>query len=739
MVESGASPTGNQASPNLSTPVLRRARVACKACNARRVKCDAADGQPCWHCRTRQTPCELIESRRGKYTRKRHARARDAHGSGRSQETRDPSAGRLAQVPPAVIASDATHRTIDSGRVDSIHRTTAVGANDREHGINISPVRVADINAGERPQNGQEQSHPRLQQLGESVSLSYVVEVVYSLKGGSTEPLKVHYPIPASIADRPDTNYAPRVEEPVSLQEALTMPPRDLADQLIQAFFRMLHPAYPVFDRQKFTQLYRQGQASPLVLQTIFFLGFTIGSEELVNRAGYSDRATARKTHYLRAKALYDADYENDRMNLVAALLLFGFWWAGPEDQKDTCHWIGFCHESAHEVFEEANLTRDRHTSAAFGRPCRIRDEDCDVEALDEDDFKFDNDYDQTLIPPQTDYHIAYALEMTSSQNRLVGDILIGEFSPRRAALDKYDTEGLAGRLAHWESQLPDQLRKTTPDGSLGASFWASMLQFSYQNCLILLFRPKAIENLSPAEAECDVRGRMAADTITRLAEDLLGAGMIKAGLIHLYDIDLFFPLELTFCPNLHSVPALFSALSVHTIVICRKDPIRRQLAENKSRQCLLALSELAGSWPVKIWIAKAFLNLLRRLAVQGSASILNVSSSIANNRSNAASSSRSNSSGLHRAHSPKQTVLDSDRHESMNRAGYINGPQLRDLHPSGGFTQAGDHFVYNSFWASYLDNTFDVDLLLHNGLGPTLTGPFDGLDTAEGANSLHF
>lgn len=155
-----------------------------------------------------------------------------------------------------------------------------------------------------------------------------------------------------------------------------------------------------------------------------------------------------------------------------------------------------------------------------------------------------------------------------SSQNRSVGDILIGEFSPRRDALDKYDTEGLATRLADWESQLPDQLRKTTPDGSLGASFWASMLQFSYQygsnsplpvinilivfrNCLILLFRPKAIENLSPSEAECDVRGRMAADTITRLAEDLLGAGMIKLGLIHLYDLDLFFPAQLTFCPNL--------------------------------------------------------------------------------------------------------------------------------------------------------------------------------------------
>ncbi|KAE8367078.1 fungal-specific transcription factor domain-containing protein [Aspergillus caelatus] len=740
MVDPGESPKGNLSSSNPSTPVMRRTRVACKACNARRVKCDAADGQPCWHCRIRQTPCELIDSKRGKYARKRHARAQDVHGSGRSQETRDSSAGGLTQMAPAVMAPDATHKTIQSGQTDSIHRPTALGGNDRGSGIEIHRAGIAEINGIERPKNGQEQSHHRTQQLGESVGLSYVVEVVYSPKDGSTEPLKVHYPIPASIADRPDANQAPHVGEPVSLQEAFTMPSPDVADQLVQAFFHKLHPAYPVFDRQKFTRQYRQGQASPLVLQTIFFLGFTVGSDELVHAAGYSDRATARKTHYLRAKALYDVDYENDRMNLVAVLLLFGFWWAGPEDQKDTCFWIGCAttlaqslgmHRASQSAMSQpmrslrkriwwAIYTRDRHTSAAFGRPCRIRDEDCDVEALDEDDFKFDNDYDQTLIPVQTDFHISYALEMIRLAT-ILGDILIGEFSPRRAALDKYDTEALAGRLAQWESKLPGHLRKTTPDGSLGASFWASMLQFSYQNCLILLFRPKAIENLSPAEAKCDVRGRMAADTITRLAEDLLGAGMIKAGLIHL-------------------VPALFSALSVHTIVICRKDPIRRQLAENKSRQCLLALSELAGSWPVKIWIAKAFLNLLRRLTVQGSASIVNVSSSIANNRSNVTLSGRSSSSGLHRAHSPKQTVLESsDRNETMTRTGYLNGPQLRDLHPSGGFPQAADHFVYNSFWASYLDNTFDVDLLLHNGLGPTLAGPFDGLDAAEGANPLQF
>lgn len=62
-----------------------------------------------------------------------------------------------------------------------------------------------------------------------------------------------------------------------------------------------------------------------------------------------------------------------------------------------------------------------------------------------------------------------------------VGDILISEYSPRRAKSDKSDTRALADRLAKWELQLPDQLQKRPLEGLLNASFWASMLHFAYQ------------------------------------------------------------------------------------------------------------------------------------------------------------------------------------------------------------------------------------------------------------------
>jgi hypothetical protein len=39
----------------------------------------------------------------------------------------------------------------------------------------------------------------------------------------------------------------------------------------------------------------------------------------------------AAMTFYKRAKALYDANYEDDRVTIVQALILLAWWWEGPE------------------------------------------------------------------------------------------------------------------------------------------------------------------------------------------------------------------------------------------------------------------------------------------------------------------------------------------------------------------------------------------------------------------------
>lgn len=63
----------------------------------------------------------------------------------------------------------------------------------------------------------------------------------------------------------------------------------------------------------------------------------------------------------------------------------------------------------------------------------------------------------------------------------LVGDIVVGEFSPHSPALQQFDSDFLIQRLEGWHLQIPVVLRNETPDKSISASFWASMLDASYQ------------------------------------------------------------------------------------------------------------------------------------------------------------------------------------------------------------------------------------------------------------------
>lgn len=43
-----------------------RAKQACRTCNARRVKCNVAETQPCSNCQSTNSSCEVLPSRRGR-------------------------------------------------------------------------------------------------------------------------------------------------------------------------------------------------------------------------------------------------------------------------------------------------------------------------------------------------------------------------------------------------------------------------------------------------------------------------------------------------------------------------------------------------------------------------------------------------------------------------------------------------------------------------------------------------
>ncbi|XEU97693.1 hypothetical protein FSHL1_002979 [Fusarium sambucinum] len=703
----------NDSRPSSITPGRTRvARVACKACHARRVKCDAADSQPCWHCRTRGSQCELIESKRGKYVRRSNVQSQQRRSSRRLQQTQSPAPDGDETTSFESIAV-ATPENYATGRLTQNHQVTEPS---------VTP------NAQQQPQSNLTQAKDRSFFLGDSSSLSYIIELICTPRSGVSEPVKVHYPIPASIVERAVAPSRPQIE-PLRLQDALTLPSREISDRLVYVFFDIVHPPWPVVDRKSFLQLYRDRKASPLLLHAMFLVTFIFCDEDLIRDAGFSDRVAARKYHYLRAKTLYDVDHETDRDILAASLHLLGFWWNGPDDQKDAWFWSGCATSYAqslglHRSTVASRLspekkalrkriwwsiyTRDRHTAACLGKPCRVRDEDCDIEPVTEADLYFDDVMDNPLIPPQKEYHTAFFIEMSKAAE-ILGDIVIGEFSPRRLALERYEVPNLKARLEQWESKLPECMKKAPLDETLGEAFWATQLHMAYQNYFILLFRPKAIDDMSSAEAERDKTARAAADYITRMTEDLIAVGTLRY-------------------TQMHMIPAVFGALSIHTLVICRKDPIRRQLAGNKSRQCILALSELAKSWPISLWITKLFVNLLRRLTGQGSAlsagSIVDVRSRIANDSGVSEGSTQPPLRGGNGTHNPNEAtnVFNQQGNLASGLLDGTNGVAMAEQQGSDMFQQPVDQFGLDAFWA---EDTIDVDLLLQHGLCPLLPADF--------------
>jgi Fungal specific transcription factor domain len=182
--------------------------------------------------------------------------------------------------------------------------------------------------------------------LGEPFSLAFVVQRVCSPSEADSTSNKMHYAIPDTVDEKARNLFYDHKKEREEFEflrhrGMFDVPEKSVSDKLIHVYFDCMHPAWPIFDRDKFARLYEENMLSPLVCQIVYFLAVTLCDESLLHEAGFKSRYKARIAFYTRAKALYHADYERDKVTLVSALFLMGFWWGGPVDEKDTWHWLG--------------------------------------------------------------------------------------------------------------------------------------------------------------------------------------------------------------------------------------------------------------------------------------------------------------------------------------------------------------------------------------------------------------
>lgn len=197
---------------------------------------------------------------------------------------------------------------------------------------------------------------------------------------------------------------------------ALTLPEEPLRSALLDAHFTYVHPYMPLLDKKQFLQIVNaddgsRGRTGLLLFQAVMFSGTPFVEMDALRAAGYNSRKEARKELFVRTRLLYDFDHEQDRMQLVQALLLMSYWYETPDDQKDTWHWMGVAISLSHTIGlhrnpENSNMDikrqklwkriwwscymRDRLVALGMRRPTRIKSEDCDVPMLTLEDFEID-------------------------------------------------------------------------------------------------------------------------------------------------------------------------------------------------------------------------------------------------------------------------------------------------------------------------------------------------------------
>ncbi|KAI5296214.1 hypothetical protein KEM52_005084 [Ascosphaera acerosa] len=440
-------------------------------------------------------------------------------------------------------------------------------------------------------------------------------------------------PLPARY-DIVDVDY-------LETKGALRIPDQELRTELLRAYIKFVHPFMPLLDLEDFLSAIAQKSpekpVSLLLFQAVMFAGTAYVPIDYLKAAGFSTRKVARKTFFLRARILYDLDYESDRIALVQSLLLMTHWYEMPDDQKDTWHWMGVSISLAHTIGIHrdpssssmdpkrqrlwkriwwSTYTRDREIALGMRRPTRIKDEDCDVPLLTLHDFEIET-FSQEALQAAGDCDLLHDLDrqrdlaqLFIEKSRLclcISRVLTTQYSvlshknfggsrettmmlvPKKAAAEASEVRSCDQQLETWYSGLPTAAHYC-PSGPLELSTFSeveevmhthrALLKMVYLTTSSALHRPQVLPSTPMAQVEADLQEmsrakvRKAAVEITDVAQDL-----------HKRDLVRFLPTT--------GITVLLPAVIIHLLDIKCNNASIRAASLTKFYQCMQIIQRL--------------------------------------------------------------------------------------------------------------------------------------------------
>ncbi|ODM21569.1 Cutinase transcription factor 1 alpha [Aspergillus cristatus] len=582
---------------------FRRQRAS-RACE---VRCDAASlGVPCTNCVAFSIECKIPTPKR-----KKNAKSKEPNGYDTGNDERDDIKPRQTVFPSQEKDAAFGYRK-DRMAVDGMPVTTLTDSQaEQQASDNSAYAQLMKPKFARAPIK----EAGRVAYLGESSNLSLLVQD----RHGTTDV--VHYPLPPNVrGSRSTLTDLDSLELDILHQRgAFLLPPKPLCDELVDAYFKWVAPVVPIINRNRFMRQYRDPKNPPslLLLQAILLAGSRVCTNSQLMDANGSTTPAAM-TFYKRAKALYDANYEDDRVTIVQALVLLGWYWEGPEDvTKNVFYWTRVAMVVAqgsgmHRSVESSQLskpdkrlwkriwwtlfTRDRSVAVALGRPIGINTDDSDVGMLTEEDFLEDEiDFPAEYGPDPV--HVQFFLQYVKLCE-IMGLVLSQQYSVasksrRMNAMD----------LTHSDMALADWLQNCPKEVCWQRSrhhFWAALLHANYYTTLCLLHRahmPPASSVPSSYRVE-----EMAYPSRTIAFQ---AAGMITSIVENLQTHD-----EIRYTPAF-IVYSLFSALIMHVYQMRSSVPSIVTTCQERINICMQALKDVSKVWLVAKMVHTLFESIL--------------------------------------------------------------------------------------------------------------------------------
>ncbi|PTU20267.1 hypothetical protein P175DRAFT_0533260 [Aspergillus ochraceoroseus IBT 24754] len=579
-----------------------------KTCHARKVRCDAASlGVPCTNCVAFSIECRIPTPKRKKNQTKSSKDAVDSEETDEKPQSDEKQEGSVSEGGKDAFGYQNNRMAVDGMPVTSLTETQAAhqASQNGTYAQFMKPkfARAPIKEAG------------RVAYLGESSNLSLLVQD----RHGTTDV--VHYPLPPNIrGSRARLTDLDNLELDILHQRgAFLLPPKPLCDELVDAYFKWVAPVVPIVNRSRFMRQYRDPKNPPslLLLQAILLAGSRVCTNPQLMDANGSTTPAAM-TFYKRAKALYDANYEDDRITIVQALVLLGWYWEGPEDvTKNVFYWTRVAIVVAqgsgiHRSVETSQLskpdkrlwkriwwtlfTRDRSVAVALGRPIGISTDDSDVGMLTEDDF-VEDEVDIAAEYPPDSVHVQFFLQYVKLCE-IMGLVLSQQYSvaSKSRRMNAMDLTHSDMALADWLQNCPKEVCWQRQRHH----FWAALLHANYYTTLCLLHRA----HMPPASSV------PSSYRVEEMAYPSRTIAFQAAGMITSIIENLQAHKEIRYTPAF-IVYSLFSALIMHVYQMRSSVPSVVATCQERINICTQALKDVSKVWLVAKMVHTLFESIL--------------------------------------------------------------------------------------------------------------------------------